>query len=285
MQRHISKSALRLASAMVFAMLVAACSGGSPPDETQDEPSGRLVITGSSTVAPLVGEIAKAFEARHPDVRIDVQSGGSSRGIADVRRGTADIGMVSRAPKPEEVDLAAHAIALDGIGLIVHAKNPIDALSPDQVRGIYTGQLDNWSELGGADAPITVVNKAEGRSTLELFLAHFQLQAADIRPSVVIGDNLHGILTVAGDSHAIGYVSIGTAERELAQGRAIRLVALADAMPSTASVRAGTYPLSRPLHLVTGPSPSPLAIAFIAFARSAEADSLVEAQYFVPLAH
>jgi phosphate transport system substrate-binding protein len=235
-------------------------------------------------VAPLVGEIAKAFEARHPGVRIDVQSGGSSRGIADVRRGTADIGMVSRAPKPEEADLVAHAIALDGICLIVHADNPMTALTADQVRGIYTGRLGSWRELGGSDGPITVVNKAEGRSTLELFLAHFQLQAADIRPNVVIGDNLHGILTVAGDPRAIGYVSIGTAERELAQGRTIRLVALGDAIPSTASVRAGNYPLSRPLHLVTGPSPSPLATAFIAFARSAEVDPLVEAQYFVPLA-
>jgi len=275
---------LRGIAAVGFAALVMACSSSEPPAGSGDGLAGRLVITGSSTVAPLAGELAKQFELLHPGVRIDVQSGGSSRGITDARRGTADIGMVSRAPKAGEEDLTARTIALDGICLIVHADNGVASLSPEQVRGIYTGALPSWRDVGGVDAPITVVHKAEGRSTLELFLAHFELAAADIRPSVVIGDNLHGILTVAGDRNAIGYVSIGTAERELAQGRPIRLLALSGAQPSTASVRAGNYPLSRPLNLVTGPSPSPLALAFIAFAQSVDAEPLVEAQYFVPIA-
>lgn len=278
------KTALRTVVAACLAALVVACSAGDRGDAASDGLSGRLVITGSSTVAPLAGEMAKAFEARHPGVRVDVQSGGSSRGIADVRRGTADIGMVSRAMKPDEGDMAAYAIAHDGIALIVHADNRVTSLTPDQVRGIYTGSIRSWAELGGTKAPITVVSKAEGRSTLELFLAHFELAAADIRPSIVIGDNLHGILTVAGDPQGIGYVSIGTAEREIAQGRSIRLLALDGAQPSTEAVRARSYPLSRPLNLVTRHSPSPLASAFIAFARSAEVDPLVEAQYFVPLA-
>ena len=278
------KTSLRTVAAACLAALAVACSAGDMDDGARDGLSGRLVITGSSTVAPLAGELAKAFEARHPRVRVDVQSGGSSRGIVDVRRGTADIGMVSRSMKPDEGDLAAYAIAHDGIALIVHADNRVTSLTPDQVRGIYTGSIRSWAGLGGTKGPITVVNKAEGRSTLELFLAHFELSAADIRPSVIIGDNLHGILTVAGDPQAIGYVSIGTAEREITQGRTIRLLALDGAQPSTEAVRARNYPLSRPLNLVTRPSPSPLASAFIAFARSAEVDPLVEAQYFVPLA-
>lgn len=270
--------------AALLASLAMACSPSQPTAGSDSSVTGRLVITGSSTVAPLVGELARAFESRHPGVRIDVQSGGSSRGIADARRGIADIGMVSRQLKENEIDLAASTIALDGICLIVHSDNKVPGLSPDQVRGIYTGKLLSWRDVDGDDAPITVVHKAEGRSTLELFLAHFELAAADIRPSVVIGDNLHGILTVAGDRNAIAYVSIGTAESELARGREIRLLPLSGIDPSTAAVRSGRYPLSRPLNLVTGPSPSPLALAFIDFARSADADTLVKAQHFVPIA-
>lgn len=77
----------------------------------------KVVITGSSTVAPLVAEIAKRFEQHHPGVRVDVQSGGSSRGISDARSGLADIGMVSRALKPDEADLNAATIAMDGVVL------------------------------------------------------------------------------------------------------------------------------------------------------------------------
>ncbi|MDQ3268731.1 MAG: phosphate ABC transporter substrate-binding protein [Pseudomonadota bacterium] len=245
--------------------------------------SGRLTLSGSSTVAPLAGEIGKRFEALHPGVRVDVQSGGSARGIADARRGTADIGMASRALKPEESDLAGHAIALDGISLIVHRDNPVAELTAAQVVGIYTGTIGNWSAVGGNDAPITVVNKADGRSTLELFLAHFGLAAEAIRPSVVIGDNQQGVLTVAGDPDAIGYVSIGSAQYEVDSGRAIRLLPMDGIAPSVESVRDGSFPLSRQLTLVTLGAPSPLETAFIEFARSRPMRDVVEAQHFVPV--
>ena len=94
--------------------------------------SGKLMVTGSSTVAPLVSEIAKRFEQLHPDVRVDVQTGGSGKGIADARIGVADIGMASRALKDEESDLVAHKIAADGVGLIVHqVKRQSRRLTPE----------------------------------------------------------------------------------------------------------------------------------------------------------
>lgn len=130
----------------------------------------KLVLTGANTIAPLAGELARRFEPLHPGVRVDVQTRGSARGINDARKGIADIGMVSRALKPDEKYLHAYAIALDGVGIIVHVSNRIPALSRRQTIDIYTGQIVNWKVVGGSDAPITVVNKAEGRSTLELFL-------------------------------------------------------------------------------------------------------------------
>ena len=245
----------------------------------------KLVLTGSSTVAPLAAEIGKRFEAQNPGVRVDVQSGGSSRGIAEARSGLADIGLVSRALKPDEQDLQSFTIALDGVGLIVHRDNPVQTLSDAQIVAIYTGRLTNWREVGGVDRPITVVNKAEGRSTLELFLHHFQLKNSDIKAHVVIGENQQGIKTVAGNPGAIGYVSIGSAEYEAGQGAPIKLLPMAGVAASVENVRNGSFPLSRPLNLVTRTEPEGLARRFIDFARSKAVHDLVEAQYFVPLAH
>ncbi len=244
---------------------------------------GKLTLTGSSTVAPLALEMAKRFEKQNPGVRIDVQSGGSSRGIADARSGVAQIGLVSRALKPEERDLIAHTVALDGISLILHRSNPVASLSDAQIKSIYTGQVRNWREVGGPDLPITVVNKAEGRSTLELFLHYFALSNSQIKPQVVIGDNAQGIKTVAGNAGAIGYVSIGAADYEARQGTAIKLLPMGGVAASVAQVRAGKFPLVRPLNLVTRGEPKGLALAFIRFAKSQAAHDLVEAQFFVAL--
>jgi phosphate transport system substrate-binding protein len=243
-----------------------------------------LTITGASTVAPLVAEIGKRFEARYPKVRVDVQSGGSSRGIADARSGLADIGMVSRALKNEEADLNGFAIARDGVGIILHSDNPVHKLSDQQVIDIYLGKIVDWSEVGGNADRITVVNKAEGRSTLELFCHYFKLENRQIKAHVVIGDNQQGIKTVAGNPGAIGYVSIGTAEFEAGKGTPIKLLAVGGVEATVENVRNGTFPLSRPLNLVTKDPPIGLAKAFIEFARSEDVHDLIEAQFFVPLA-
>jgi phosphate transport system substrate-binding protein len=241
----------------------------------------RLTLTGSSTVAPLASEMAKRYESQHPGVRIDVQTGGSSRGINDARMGLADIGMVSRALKPSEQDLTAFLIAMDGIGIILHKSNSVSELSDAQIIDIYTGKIRNWQKVGGPDLPITVVNKAEGRSTLELFLHHFALKNSQIKAQVVIGDNQQGIKTVSGNPGAIGYVSIGTAEYEETRGTPIKLLPMASHAATVQAVAKGHYPLSRQLNLVVKNTPAGLANNFIIFAQSAAVKDLVEAQFFV----
>ena len=245
--------------------------------------STKLIITGSSTVAPLVGEIARRFESMNAGVRVDVQTGGSSRGINDVRNGIANIGMVSRALKSNETDLQAFTIALDGISMILHASNPVDTLNRRQIIDIYTGRITNWKSVGGRDARITVVNKAEGRSTLALFLDYSELRNSEIKPHVIIGDNPQGIKTAAGNADAIGYVSIGAAEFEINYGVPIKLLPLDGVDASVANVRDGIFPLLRPLNLITRTAPQGLAKDFIEFARSTQAHDLVEAQYYVPV--
>jgi phosphate transport system substrate-binding protein len=243
----------------------------------------KLIVTGSSTVAPLVSEIARRFESMNNGVRIDVQTGGSSRGINDVRNGIANIGMVSRTLKSNETDLQAFPIALDGISVIIHASNPVITLNQQQIIDIYTGRLTNWKSVGGRDARITVVNKAEGRSTLELFLDYSKLKNSEMKPHIIIGDNPQGIKTVAGNIDAIGYVSVGAAEFEINYGAPIKLLPLDGVDASVANVRRGIFPLSRSLNLITRTAPQGLVRDFIEFARSTQAHDLVEAQYYVPV--
>jgi phosphate transport system substrate-binding protein len=279
----ILKKLAALVALSMAGFLCAPTSAGAQK-ATEDQPAGKLVLTGASTLAPLIAEIGKRFESLYPAVRIDVQSGGSSRGVADVRQGLADIGMVSRAMKEDERDLSAFPVARDGVCPILHRENPVQALTDEQVVTIYTGKITNWKAVGGADAPITVVNKAEGRSTLEVFLHYFKLKNVDVKAQVVIGDNEQGVKTVAGNHNAIGYVSIGTAEYDATHGVPIKLLPIGGIAASTESVQKGIFPLSRTLHLVTRAAPSGLAKAFIEYAQSKAVHDLIKQQYFVPLA-
>ncbi len=258
-----------------------------PPQAANSEGiklQGNIVLTGSSTVAPLAIEMGKRFEEQHPQVRVDVQTGGSSRGLADTRNGSANIGMVSRSLKPEEGDLTAHAIARDGIAIILHSENPVAELSPEQVVDIYQGQLTQWSDVaGGPASPITVVNKAEGRSTLDVFLKHFDLKNSEIQAQVIIGDNEQGIKTVTGNPNAIGYVSIGAAEHSIGRGEPLKMLPLDGVSPSTTTLQDGTFPLARTLNLVTQGASEPTAQAFLQFAQSPQVQDLIEQQNFVPI--
>jgi phosphate transport system substrate-binding protein len=260
---------------------LAACSGSSSSQNTAPK---KLVLTGSSTVAPLVGELGKRYESQHPGTRIDVQSGGSSRGISDARQGTADIGMISRGLKPDEADLQSVTIAQDGISMIVNKNNPIAALKDEEIIRIYTKKNAQWSEVGGGNRPIMVVSKAEGRSTLELFAKYFKLETKDIKADSVIGENAQAIKLVAGNPDAIAYVSIGAAEYEIAQGSPIKLLPIKGVEASTANIINGKFPISRPLNLVTKTAPAGLSKEFIEFSQAKANEDIVKAQYFVPLA-
>lgn len=257
-------------------ILLTACAKGTSEN--------KLVLTGSSTVAPLASELAKDYEGKYPNVRIDVQTGGSSRGMADARANVADIGMVSRALKPEESDLTPYTIAQDGLTMIVNSENPVQSLTNQEIIDIYTDKINNWKEVGGKDAPITVVNKAEGRSTLELFVDYFSLESPNIVADVIIGDNEQGIKTVAGNPNAIGYVSIGAGEYSRDNNIPVVLLPMKGIEASTENVRNGTFPLSRQLNFVTlGQPSSDLAQDFIDFAQSSEVHDTIEEQYLVPI--
>ena len=282
------KSKLKRISLIIISLMISltlqSCNKTSATlSEDNIQIEGKLVLTGSSTVAPLLTEIGRQFEKENPNVRIDVQTGGSSRGIADTRSGVANIGMVSRDLKEEEQDLLSFTIAKDGIGIIVHQDNPITSLSNEEIVDIYTGKINNWQEVNGNNSGITVVNKAEAHSTLELFLNYFKLQNSKIKASVIIGDNQQGIKTVAGNPNAIGYISIGAAEFSITEGVAIKLLPLNGIEATSENISNGTFPLSRPLNLVIKSQSQDLEKIFIEFSRSSEVHDLIKEQDFVPI--
>ncbi len=254
------------------------CAGCQPPER----PMRNVVITGSTGMMPLLRDIGKRFEADRPDVRVDVQGNGSAHGITDTRLGLSDIGMVARSLKPNEAVLHATPIAYDAVCILVHRSNTVPALSDDRIVRIYTRGITNWKEVGGPDLPIVLIHMADGRSLLELFLDHFKLRSTQVRGDAIIRDSEQGIQAVASRPGAIGYVSCSHAQT-VATTIPVRALPSEGIVATAENIRDGTYPLSRPLQLVTREQPKGLTAEFIDFARSNAVLDLIEKHHFVSL--
>jgi phosphate transport system substrate-binding protein len=244
----------------------------------------RFLLTGSSTIAPILAQVAEDLHAADPALVIDVETGGSSRGIADARAGQCDVGMASRDLTPEEsAGLVVERVAHDGIAMIVNSANPLAAVTREQVVAVYRGLVADWSELGGGAGEITVVNKAEGRATLTVFLEHFGLKNSEIRADAVIGDNAQGVRLVAGDPTAIAYISIGEALSALERGEPIRLLALEGVAPSKQTIADGSYPLRRTLYLLFPREPDGTGRKILAHLASDRGREIMTGLGFVPI--
>ena len=242
---------------------------------------GKLLVTGSSTMCPLIDETGKHFESLHKNVKVEVQCGGSGRGVSDARDGKADIGMASRALTEKEKDLYGFPIARDGISVILHRDNPVNSLSNAQVASIYTGKIANWKEVGGHDARITVVNPQKGYSSVELFTHYFKIDYEDIKASVIAGDNPTRIKALVEDPNAIAYISAGEADRNARTGVPIKPLPFNNVMPTGRNIITGNYPITRPLILVTKELPKGVVKEFIDYCLSPAVVDLIEKFDFV----
>jgi phosphate transport system substrate-binding protein len=244
--------------------------------------SGRLLITGASTMTPMVVAIGKRFSTMHPGVQIEVQTVGSAAGIDDVRKGRADIGMVARALTDNESGLYSFAIARDGICLIVHKDNPVRSLTNQQVFDIYTGKINHWSRVGGMDAPVVAINVREGLGSVELFTRYFGVKYADIKAQIVVGEDLERIKALIDSPNGITYVSIGTAQQQADTGAPIKLLPINGIAATTKNIRTGNFPISRPLVLLTKEVPTGLVKDFISYSLSSQITDIVSQHHFVP---
>lgn len=245
----------------------------------------RIQISGSSTLAPLIGELANRFEKRGVGLRLDVQTGGSSRGIQDVRKGLSRIGMVSRALGQHEKDLYGFPVALDGIAIVVHRSNPVEELTKTQLTDIYQGRINDWSTLSTQSGPIHVIHKADGRSTQDVFLSYTALKTNEVKANTIIGDNEQAIKLVTHNPAAIAYVSIGTAQYHARQGANLKLLIIDGVEPEMENILNGRYPISRQLNLITKNKPDGALALFLDFTRSPTAKAIIKEFYFVPYEH
>jgi phosphate transport system substrate-binding protein len=232
-------------------------------------------------MCPMIAAIAERYRAVRPELRIDVQCGGSDRGIKDIQQGNAEIGLVSRTLKPDEKGLFGFPMARDGVSIIVHDSNPVTTLTDEQIAGIFSGKVGSWRSINGKDDPIVVVLREEQKPVTELFAKYFNLQGR-LTGTVVPGDNPVTIAAVAADPRAIGYVSSGEALRTAQVGSPIRVIPVGGVLPTARNVITGNYPLTRPLTLITRDLPHGAAKDFINYCLSPKAVDLIEKFDFVP---
>ncbi len=243
--------------------------------------TAKLLISGSTTMAPIVSEIAQRFEVRYPGTRVEVRSVGSGRGIGDLRAGTSSIAMASRPLLDSERDLFAFPIARDGVALIVNRDNPVNGLSAQQARSMITGKINNWKTVGGRDAAVMLIWRTEGRGLVELLAEQLNFSHAEVSTQSAIVDDDALIKEVESHSSAITPISVGQAERRMQAGARIKLLVFGGIAASVKTIRNGSYPLSRPLSLVTRRLPEGAEKRFIDFALSGHVADLFAKYDFV----
>ena len=246
-----------------------------------DNLSGVVKISGSNTMAPLIAEMAREFQALHPGVRVDVRAETTGRGVSDVREGKSDIAMVSRVMSSEEHDLLPFLIARDGLCLAVNRDNPISSLTREQAASLFTKEARNWRDVGGADMAVHALGTSLAAGATELMLSYLRIERSRMRADVVDDSSASRFKTIAANPRAIMYGSLGAAERRHAAGENIKLLPIDGISASSENVAAGRYQLARPLALATNGLPSGAVKAFIDFARSAEVSPLIKRYEFV----
>jgi phosphate transport system substrate-binding protein len=170
---------------------------------------GGVSVVGSTSVEPFAEALAEEYMSHHSGAKIFVQGGGSSAGIQAVRTGSAEIGMSSRNLIDSEKDLIAVPIIYDAIAVIVHRENPLNDLTLDQIRKIFSAEITRWVEWGGKNHPITLVTREEGSGTREAF-QKLIMGKREISLSALVQDSNGAIRqVVTDDRNAIGYISLG----------------------------------------------------------------------------
>jgi phosphate transport system substrate-binding protein len=244
--------------------------------------AGNLVVNGSSTMAPMIAEIAKRFEALHPGTQIVIHSDTTVIGISDVRQGKASIGALTRALSDEEKDLTSYPVGRDGVCVIVHQSNPIAVLTNQQIVDIYTGKIVNWSKVGGGNATIDVINGSPGSGAVDVFIKYFRIKYDEIKPRSLALNSSDRVKAVAANRNAISYASLGEAERKMKAGVPIKMLPAGGASATTKALRSGNFPISRPLTLVTTGTENELTKEFIRYALSPTVTAIIEKYDFVP---
>jgi phosphate transport system substrate-binding protein len=293
------KRALLLAMTIVVILFSASCRSASASEGTASTSSAAYIQNkGSDTIVNLALAWAEKYQAEHPDVRISVTGGGSGTGIASLINQTVDIANASRKIKDEEtaeaksngVDPVEHIIARDAIAVIVNPENPISQLTLKQISDIYSGKIDNWSEVGGEDRPIVRLSRETNSGTHVYFLETVIRLGNSKDKTLFSMDTLllpssEGIIAeVRQNPNAIGYDGLGYVPKDL------KMIAIAQeqggsyVLPSIATVNDKSYPIARDLYMYTNGEPTGIVKEYLDWILSPEAQQIVADLGFVPVA-
>ena len=267
----MGKRAARLLAAVLCAAVLAGC-GGRPSAQPGSTLSGVVNTDGSTSMEKLVKALGETFMEEHRGVTVNYSGSGSGAGVEGAVHGTVDIGLSSRALGEEEEasGAVAHLVALDGIAVIVHPENPIDDLTMEQLAGIFTGELSNWAQLGGADAPIAPCGREGGSGTRGAF--EETIGAVDACAYLNEYSSSGDVIgSVAGNPNAIGYVSLASV------GESVKALRVDGTECTGDTIRDGSYKIWRPFILVTREESrlSPAVRAFLNYAVSGDAAEII----------
>ena len=249
------------------------CGSNSENNTASSKDTTTISISGSTSVGPLMEKIQEKYEEENNNVTLEIQQNGSGAGIKDVISGISEIGMSSRELKDEEKgSVQGTTVAYDGIALLVNPENPVKNISLEDVKKIYTGEITNWKEIGGDDAPIVVVSREEGSGTIDAFQEIVGYESEELLKDATISDGSGAVkTTVAGNKNAIGFASFEYIDNT------VSALNINDVEPTADNVKSGDYKLSRPFILVTKEdSLTENGQKLIDFVLSAEGQQIVE---------
>ena len=241
--------------------------------------SGTVNTNGSTSMEKVMGSLIEAFASVQPNVNVQYTGSGSGAGVTGAQEGTCDIGLASRDLKSDETGVKQITVAKDGIAIVVNPENPVADLTLDQIAKIFTGEITNWSQVGGNDAEIAAIGREAGSGTRDGFES-----ITDTKDSCVYQNELTStgevIANVASNPNAIGYASLSAVDDT------VKAITVEGVAPSEATVLDGTYKIQRNFNFILNESTplSDAAQAFVDFATSKEAADLITGAGAVPVA-
>ncbi|HXK77965.1 MAG TPA: phosphate ABC transporter substrate-binding protein [Oscillospiraceae bacterium] len=229
--------------AILALSLLAGCMGTS---SSSGGLAGSVSTDGSTSMEKVIGALGESFTTENPDVKFTYNPTGSGSGITAVLEGRCDIGLSSRALKDDEKaqGLTETVLAYDGIAVIVNPENPVTGLTLEQIAKIYTGEITNWSEVGGNDAEIVLIGREAGSGTRDGFESVTgTTDLCQYRQELTSTGDV--ITTVSQNPDAIGYASLASVKES------VKALAVDDILPTEETVKDGNYKIQRPFMLVT----------------------------------
>ncbi|MDR0911397.1 MAG: phosphate ABC transporter substrate-binding protein [Methanobrevibacter sp.] len=234
-------------------------------------------VVGSTSVQPVIEKLAEIYQNSHKDVKINVQGGGSSLGIKSAQEGTANIGTSSKELKDDEKKgLTEYVIGQDGIVIAINNENPVSDLTKEQLKGIYSGKITNWKELGGLDEEIHLITREDGSGTLDAFESIVMGKDTKIKSDAIVQSSTEAVKqSVKQDPAAIGFVSYAHMSSD------VKALSVGGISPSDETIADGTYELQRPFILLVKGTPTGEVKEFIDWIMSPEGTKILKDEKIV----